>query len=127
MNPDGINELRIAIIIQTVKDYKVACKDKDIEEIEKFIRSKWFGLLISEDIDPELFIEKLKELDSRSEYLSRYKVNYDKAQTEKTIKLLENSKSSYREISEKTGLRVNSVRRLNYIHDIRPRRGQKEG
>lgn len=57
-----------AIIMQAVKDYRTALKalkrnpnNKAAmslkKEVERFIRSTWFGQLM--EIDPELFIERL--------------------------------------------------------------------
>ena len=59
-----------AIILQAVKDYRSALKklsrgrnNKDAknmkEEVERFFRSSWFGMLTQ--IDPEMLIRKLQE------------------------------------------------------------------
>ena len=59
-----------AIILQAVKDYRVALKklsrgraNKDAEikkqEVLNFFRSDWFGVLT--EIDPEMLIRKLDE------------------------------------------------------------------
>ncbi len=63
-------DLAQAIVIQAVKDYRLALKvfrrrpeskraQELIEEIESFFRSRWFSLMY--DIDPERLIERLKE------------------------------------------------------------------
>lgn len=63
-------DLAQAIVIQAVKDYRLALKvfrrrpeskraKELIEEIEGFLRSRWFYLMY--DIDPERLIERLKE------------------------------------------------------------------
>ena len=59
-----------AIILQAVKDYRSTLKklsrgrnNKDAknmkEEVERFFRSGWFGMLTQ--IDPEMLIRKLQE------------------------------------------------------------------
>ena len=67
---DPYTGLANAIILQAVKDYRVAIKklsrgrvNKDAEikkqEILNFFRSDWFGVLT--EIDPEIMIRKLDE------------------------------------------------------------------
>lgn len=67
---DSCTGLANAIILQAVKDYRDAIKrlsrgrvNKDAEiskqEILKFFRSAWFGVLTG--IDPEMLIRKLDE------------------------------------------------------------------
>ena len=59
-----------AIILQAVKDYRMALKSlkansrnrtaqADKAEIERFFRSGWFGLLTS--IDPEMLMNRLRK------------------------------------------------------------------
>lgn len=68
MNP--YEELANAIVLQAVKDYREALgilrfspKDKDAgiskNEIERFFRSGWFGLLTN--INPEMLISRLRK------------------------------------------------------------------
>lgn len=63
-------DLAQAIVMQAVKDYRLALKvlrrrpdskraQEVVEEIERFIRSRWFSLMY--DIDPEQIINRLKE------------------------------------------------------------------
>lgn len=67
---DPYTGLANAIILQAVKDYRSAHKklsrgrnNKDAknmkEEVERFFRSGWFGMLTQ--IDPEMLIRKLQE------------------------------------------------------------------
>lgn len=67
---DPYTGLANAIILQAVKDYRSALKkmsrarnNKDAknmkEEVERFFRSGWFGMLTQ--IDPEMLIRKLQE------------------------------------------------------------------
>jgi len=67
---DPYEELANAIILQAVKDYRLALKrysrhpKKDAftqnkEELERFFRSEWFGVLTN--LDPELLIHRLRE------------------------------------------------------------------
>jgi len=66
MNP--YEELANAIILQAVRDYRKALKrysrhpekdtfTQDKEELERFFRSEWFGVLTN--LDPELLICRL--------------------------------------------------------------------
>lgn len=63
-------DLAQAIVMQAVKDYRLALKvfrrrpeskraQELIEETESFFRSRWFSLMY--DIDPERLIERLRE------------------------------------------------------------------
>ena len=63
-------DLAQAIVMQAVKDYRLALKvlrrrpdskraQEVVEEIERFIQSRWFSLMY--DIDPEQIINRLKE------------------------------------------------------------------
>lgn len=67
---DPYTGLANAIILQAVKDYRSALiklsrgrNNKDAknmkEEVERFFRSGWFGMLTQ--IDPEMLIRKLQE------------------------------------------------------------------
>lgn len=56
---DPYEELANAIVLQAVKDYRNAELQQDRNEIERFFRSDWFGVLTA--IDPEALIHKLKE------------------------------------------------------------------
>lgn len=42
MNP--YEELANAIILQAVKDYWLTDDERELQEIERFLRSGWFGL-----------------------------------------------------------------------------------
>ena len=52
MNP--YEELASAIILQAVKDY-----ERELQEIERFFRSGWFGVLSK--VDPEFLIKELRK------------------------------------------------------------------
>ena len=67
---DGWEELANAIILQTVKDYRVALKRmkrwpdnhqlaREKRTCESFFRSWWFSVLT--DVDPELILRRLQE------------------------------------------------------------------
>lgn len=56
---DPYEELANAIVLQAVKDYRNAELQQDMNEIERFFRSDWFGILTS--IDSESLIHNLKE------------------------------------------------------------------
>ncbi len=69
-NFDPYEQLANAIVLQAVKDYRVALKrlkkhpnNKDAaierDSIERFFRSGYFGILT--DIDPEYLIDRLNE------------------------------------------------------------------
>ena len=57
MNP--YQALANAIIEQAVKDYRLTNNEREIQEIERFFRSKWFGTLSK--IDPEYLIRQLRK------------------------------------------------------------------
>ena len=57
MNP--YEELANAIILQAVKDYRLTDDERELQEIERFFRSGWFGVLTT--LDPELLISRLKQ------------------------------------------------------------------
>ena len=52
MNP--YEELANAIILQAVKDYRLTDDERELQEIERFFRSGWFGVLSK--VDPEFHI-----------------------------------------------------------------------
>ena len=57
MNP--YEELANAIILQAVKDYRLTDDEQELQEIERFFRSGWFGVLSK--VDPEYLIKKLRK------------------------------------------------------------------
>lgn len=57
MNP--YEELANAIILQAVKDYRLTDDERELQEIERFFRSGWFGVLSK--VDPEFFIKELRK------------------------------------------------------------------
>lgn len=57
MNP--YEELANAIILQAVKDYRLTDDERELQEIERFFRSGWFGVLSK--VDPELLIKELRK------------------------------------------------------------------
>lgn len=57
MNP--YEELANAIILQAVKDYRLTDNERELQEIECFFRSDWFGVLSK--VDPEFLIKKLRK------------------------------------------------------------------
>ena len=48
-----------AIILQAVKDYRLTDDESELQEIERFFRSGWFGVLSK--VDPEYLIKKLRK------------------------------------------------------------------
>ena len=57
MNP--YENLAQAIILQAVKDYRLTDDEQELQEIERFFRSGWFGVLSK--VDPEDLIKKLRK------------------------------------------------------------------
>lgn len=57
MNP--YEELANAIILQAVKDYRLTDDERELQEIERFFRSGWFGVLSK--VDPEFLIKELQK------------------------------------------------------------------
>ena len=55
MNP--YENLANAIILQAVKDYRLTDDEQQLQEIERFFRSGWFGALSK--VDPEFLIKEL--------------------------------------------------------------------
>ena len=56
---DPYEALANAIILRAVDDYRLTDDENDLEEIERFFRSEWFGVLTS--LDPELLISQLRK------------------------------------------------------------------
>ena len=56
MNP--YENLANAIILQAAKDYRLT-DDEQLQEIERFFRSGWFGVLSK--VDPEFLIKELRK------------------------------------------------------------------
>ncbi len=56
---DNYQNLKNAIILQAVKDYRDAETPKTKSAIIRFIRSDWFKALT--DLEPEMLIKKLQE------------------------------------------------------------------
>lgn len=46
-----------AIILQAAKDYRLTDDEQQLQEIERFFRSGWFGVLSK--VDPEFLIKEL--------------------------------------------------------------------
>ena len=56
--PYPYQNLANAIVLQAVADYRLTNDPRDLEEIERFFRSEWFGMLTG--IDPKYLISKLR-------------------------------------------------------------------
>ena len=63
---DPYQELANAIILQAVKDYRMTDDERELQEIERFFRSDWFGVLTS--VDPDLLISKLRKEKKQYDY-----------------------------------------------------------
>ena len=61
MNP--YENLAQAIILQAVKDYRLTDDEQELQEIERFFRSGWFGVLSK--VDPEYLIRNLRKEKSK--------------------------------------------------------------
>ena len=57
MNP--YENLANAIILQAVKDYRLTDDEQEFQEIERFFRTGWFGVLSK--VDPEYLIRQLRK------------------------------------------------------------------
>ncbi len=57
MNP--YENLANAIILQAAKDYRLTDDEQQLQEIERFFRSGWFGVLSK--VDPEFLIKGLRK------------------------------------------------------------------
>lgn len=56
---DPYENLANAIILQAVKDYRLTDDEQKLQEIERFFRSGWFGVLSK--VDPEYLIRQLRK------------------------------------------------------------------
>ena len=56
---DPYENLAQAIILQAVKDYRLTDDKSELQEIERFFRSGWFGVLSK--VEPEYLIKKLRK------------------------------------------------------------------
>ena len=63
---DPYEELANAIILQAVKDYRLTDDEQELNEIERFFRSGWFGVLTK--VDPDLLIRKLRKEKKQYDY-----------------------------------------------------------
>lgn len=57
MNP--YENLANAIILQAAKDYRLTDDEQQLQEIERFFRSGWFGVLSK--VGPEFLIKELRK------------------------------------------------------------------
>jgi hypothetical protein len=57
LNP--YENLANAIILQAAKDYRLTDDEQQLQEIERFFRSGWFGVLSK--VDPEFLIKELQK------------------------------------------------------------------
>jgi hypothetical protein len=57
LNP--YEDLANAIILQAAKDYRLTDDEQQLQEIERFFRSGWFGVLSK--VDPEFLIKELRK------------------------------------------------------------------
>ena len=55
---DPYQNLADAIVLQAVADYRLTNDSRELEELERFFRSEWFGMLTN--IDPEYLIANLR-------------------------------------------------------------------
>ena len=56
---DPYENLANAIILQAVKNYRLTDDEQELQEIERFFRSGWFGVLSK--VDPEYLIRQLRK------------------------------------------------------------------
>ena len=63
---DLYQELANAIILRAVEDYRLTDDEQELEEIERFFRSAWFGVLTK--LDPDLLISKLRKEKKQYDY-----------------------------------------------------------
>ena len=56
---DPYENLANAIVLQAVKDYRLTDDEQELQEIERFFRSGWFGVLSK--VDPEYLIRQLRK------------------------------------------------------------------
>ena len=57
MNP--YENLANAIFLQAATDYRLTDDEQQLQEIERFFRSGWFGVLSK--VDPEFLIKELRK------------------------------------------------------------------
>ena len=73
---DCYEKLANAVIIQAVKDYRAAYRKylrnpegsmekSEVESMERFFRSSWFGVLT--DADGEMILKRVKEMEHEKE------------------------------------------------------------
>ena len=65
---DPYEELANAIVLQSVKDYRMTDDEKELEEIARFFRSGWFGVLTK--VDSDLLIKQLRKEKAQYDYES---------------------------------------------------------
>lgn len=63
---DPYQELANAIVLRAVEDYRLTDDEQELEEIERFFRSDWFGVLTK--LDPDLLIKRLRKEKKAYEY-----------------------------------------------------------
>lgn len=63
---DPYQELANAIVLRAVEDYRLSDDEQELEEIERFFRSDWFGVLTK--LDPDLLIKRLRKEKKAYEY-----------------------------------------------------------
>ena len=63
---DPYQELANAIVLRAVEDYRLTDDEQELEEIERFFRSDWFGVLTK--LDPDLLIKRLRKEKKANEY-----------------------------------------------------------
>ena len=61
MNP--YEELANASFCKSVKDYRLTDDERELQEIERFFRSGWFGVLSK--VDPEFLIKELRKEEAK--------------------------------------------------------------
>lgn len=137
MNPDGINNLRIAIIEQAVKDYtreymqylKIGYRSYLLEESERFIRSDWCEELCDIDFVSNTLLEKIQisvehDYNKRKEFLEvrgcgkNQKKKLDKKERA-IINLLEDSNYTINGIVKELKTSTTKVVEVNKKYHIR--------
>ena len=63
---DCYHGLANAIVLQAVEDYRMADDEWERKKIERFFRSRWFGVL--SDTDPDALITKLRKEKKQYDY-----------------------------------------------------------
>ena len=59
MAMDPYDNLANAVILQAVKDYRLTDDKQELQKIERFFSSGWFGVLTK--VDPEYLITQLRK------------------------------------------------------------------